>query len=219
MGGLTSGRTPYATTPADRECLKLDVNDFTDVLTDDEDTEYSGTASWGDAEITWRTATEAGRETFRVQYTATQDGSEEHYEYPIRVTRTDCNFGGTRPWWECPRCGDRVGTLYLPPSQGKFYCRDCHDIAYSSSRASGNADRTLRMRYNRLRKKLGADPGHPENSGIPDRPKGMHQETYEELVEELEAVSKQWSQEAFFGPLERHTDADGWPFEAADGDK
>ncbi|WP_188880124.1 hypothetical protein [Halarchaeum nitratireducens] len=95
----------------------------------------------------------------------------------------------------------------LPPSNGEeVCCRDCHDVAYTSSRASGNTDRTLRMRYNRIREKLGAGPAHPNSisAGIPDRPKGMHEETYEGLVEELEQARKEWEQKAYFGPLNDH---------------
>lgn len=203
MGGLTSGRTPYATTPEDRECLKLDVNEFTDAL--NSDGESSGTISWGDAEIAFAIFDEEP-EQIQLKYTTTLDDETVEHDYAIRVTRTECNFGGTRPWWRCPRCRDRVGTLYLPPKARKFYCRDCHDVAYTSSRASGNTDRTLRMRYNRIRKKLGADPAHPNDisAGIPDRPKGMHQETYEDLVKDLEQARREWEQKAYLGPLKDH---------------
>jgi len=210
MGGLTSGRTPYATTPEDHECLKLDVNEFTDALNSDEET--GGTISWGNTEISFAILDEEP-EQLRLQYTTTRDGETVEHNYAIRVTRTECNFGGTRPWWQCPRCGDRVGILYWPPAARKFACRDCHDVAYSSSRASGNDDRTLRMRYNRVRKKLGAEPAHPESieATIPDRPKGMHQETYEELLDELKSVREEWYQKALLGPMKRHTnEAERW---------
>lgn len=203
MGGLTSGRNQYATTPEDRDCLKLNVNEFADAFNSDR--ESGGTISWGDAEIAFAIFDEVP-EQIRLKYTTTLDGETVEHNYTIRITRTKCNFGGTRPWWRCPRCGDRVGTLYVPPKARKFCCRDCHDVAYTSSRASGNTDRTLRLRYNRIRKKLEADPAHPNDisAGIPNRPKGMHEETYEELIEELEQVRKEWEQKAYSGPLNDH---------------
>lgn len=57
MGGIFSGRTAYATTPTDRECLKLDVDEFTDAL--DPDASLSGICGWGEgddaATLRWST--------------------------------------------------------------------------------------------------------------------------------------------------------------------
>lgn len=211
MGGFGSGRTDYATTPSDRDCLKLDVNEFTEIL--GEDGQYAGTYSWergGDrtAQVGWQTDDEYPEE-LALTFAATTGGDEHEITQHIRIAHTECNFGGTRPWWRCPFCSDRVAKLYAVPGEPRFACRECHDFGYTSSRASGNVERTLRMRYNRIRKKLGAEPAHPETfgAGIPDRPKGMHEDTYNQLLEELRQAREEYHERAFLGPLRRMTGA------------
>ena len=208
MGGFGSGRNRYATTPEDRECLKLDINEFTDVL--GTDGSHTGTVSWGDAEIQVAVPqddTEDDGRQVRLNYTTTREGDTTEHDYVIETTRTSCNFGGSRPWWRCPRCWDRVGTLYLPPGRERFACRDCHDVAYTSSRASGNDDRTLRMRFNRIRRKLGAGAASPSSLAYrPDRPKGMHQDTYEELLRELDEAGERWHREVYLAGLQKYGD-------------
>lgn len=211
MGGFGSGRTGYATTPDDRDCLKLDVNEFTEVL--GEEGRYSGTYSWErdgerSAQIGWRTNDETPEE-LTLEYTATINDEPREYTCHIRIEHTECNFGGTRPWFQCPLCQDRVAKLYVVPGEPTFACRGCQNFGYASSRASGCADRTLRMRYNRIRKKLGGEPCHPNSmeARTPNRPKGMHEETYEELVRELRMVKEEWRERAFLMPLQRLTGA------------
>src|SRR5215469_12582307 len=46
----------------------------------------------------------------------------------IEIERTDCNYGGQRAWWTCPRCSGRRRTLYLPPGRNGFACRVCHKL-------------------------------------------------------------------------------------------
>lgn len=217
MGGIFSGRTAYATTPDDRDCLKIDVNEFTEIL--DDDRGVAGTYSWPTgASISWATITDHGRDGIRLQYSLDEAEDEDECErsYPVWITRTECNFGGTRPWFRCPRCEKRLGKLYLPPDEAMFLCRHCHDFGYTSSRASGNVDRTLRMRFNRIRQKLDAEPTHPNNWDAidVDRPKGMHQDTYDELMIELRKARDKWEEEAFFSTLRQY--ADDAPF-AVDG--
>ncbi len=101
--------------------------------------------------------------------------------YPIRLVRTPCNFGGSRVWFQCPAqvCGRRVSILY---GEGIFACRRCYDLAYASSRESP-PDRAAR-RADKLRTKLGWGPGILNDLG--DKPKWMRRGTFERLVEEYE---------------------------------
>lgn len=69
--------------------------------------------------------------------------SDEHFDYPIRMTGTRPNFGGLRWWFLCPvlmrgsrNCGRRVGKLYLPPGGRYFACRACYDLTYESCQTS-----------------------------------------------------------------------------------
>ena len=43
---------------------------------------------------------------------------------------TSENRYGTRFWFACPRCGRRVGKLYVPPGRHKALCRHCHRLRY-----------------------------------------------------------------------------------------
>jgi hypothetical protein len=105
---------------------------------------------------------------------------------PIReeifLEHTPCNYGGERPWFSCPGCRKRRGVLYSV--NGRFRCRQCHDLAYSSTRED-TLDRSIRH-ADRLRKRIGdtsRGPIYRWPKG--DKPKGMHWETYARLREQL----------------------------------
>ncbi len=79
-----------------------------------------------------------GYEALRLSYTMRPAGAEpEHVAYPVRIERTPCRYGGTRPWFLCPGagCGRRCRDLY---QAGRYFvCRRCADLTYSSSQHSG----------------------------------------------------------------------------------
>ena len=95
-----------------------------------------------------------------------------HIDECIRIERTDCNYGGSRPWFQCTRCYRRAAKLFLRGS--RFACRKCHRLVYASQ--SQDAIGRSWLRQNRLEGRLGDDWS---------RPKGMHHQTYERLVERL----------------------------------
>ena len=98
----------------------------------------------------------------------------EDVKEPVPLEWTPCNFGGERPWFICPgmACGRRVAVLYGP---GKYFlCRHCYDLRYESQREDKN-DRALR-RAQRIRQRLGGSANMME--AFPERPKGMHLDTY-----------------------------------------
>jgi len=92
-------------------------------------------------------------------------------EYPVRVVRTPCHLGGSRPWFLRPAlgCGRRVAILY---GGGIFACRHCYRLAYASSREDPG-DRATR-RADRLRERLSWTGNL--NSGGP-KPKWMRWHT------------------------------------------
>jgi hypothetical protein len=101
----------------------------------------------------------------------------EDVREPLSLDWTDCNFGGERPWFVCPRagCGPRVAILYGP---GRcFLCRRCYDLVYESQRENG-MHRALR-RAQGIRERLGGSANMTRP--FPDKPKGMHRSTYERL--------------------------------------
>ena len=139
---------------------------------------HVGTLSWrrGERRTGWI--------SFRVRedhlllvYTA--DG--EPLEYPVRLSRTPCHFGGTRTWLHCPAdgCGRRVRVLY---GGRLFVCRQCARLAYQSTRED-RIDLATR-RGNRIRRRLGWPEGMLNGTGR--RPAGMHATTYRRLADESE---------------------------------
>lgn len=90
----------------------------------------------------------------------------------IRIDRTLCNYGGSRPWFLCPRCSNRCTVLYL--RSGRFRCRTCAGVTYASQ-SEDALDRTWR-RQRKLERRLG------ENW---TRPKGMHHRTRVALLQRI----------------------------------
>lgn len=103
----------------------------------------------------------------------TRQGGIAHGGNPMRqhvpIMTSECNFGGVRYWFGCPRCGRRVAVLYLR-ARG-FACRGCNRIAYASQ-SGDEIDRTWRKQA-KLEQLLG---DHWR------RPKGMHSSTYDRIV-------------------------------------
>ena len=52
------------------------------------------------------------------------------YSQEIAIVSTASNLEGFVRWFICPACQNRVGKLYLPPSEAVLLCRECHDLAY-----------------------------------------------------------------------------------------
>lgn len=91
--------TAYAATPTDRECLKLDVDEFRDVL--DPDASVRGTCGWRNGDnaptLRWSTIDDVQDQAIRLEYVVRASGEQREKQYPIWIERTECNFGGTRP--------------------------------------------------------------------------------------------------------------------------
>jgi hypothetical protein len=214
MGGFGSGRQEYATTPTVEECRHLDVDRIKKY------TEYSGMKGpvyWGDhddPEATITVAAEGDRELdgepraarLRLIYTITDGRTDESedVEYPVPLEYTECNFGGVRPWFRCPgsvdgeACRRRVRKLYLPlyARGARYYlCRHCYDLGYRSSRTSGDDIERAEQRYRKAFAKADAEDrrAHPNNAPyFPERPKGMHHDTFEDLAADVQAARQEW---------------------------
>jgi hypothetical protein len=111
------------------------------------------------------------------RHRGSEDWKDEHY--PVRIVRTRCNLGGSRPWFICPAvgCGRRVAILY---GGSIFACRHCYRLAYPSARED-LCDRAAR-RADRLRERLGWEPGCLNGNG--GKPKWMRWRTFERLAAE-----------------------------------
>lgn len=206
MGGWGSGRREYATTPTVEECRKLDISNLQDLT---ETVGGQGAVWWGDREdpaatITVHPRGDSGLEDeerpsrFRLKYMVTnpRTGESDDLDYTVPLEYTEPNFGGVRPWFQCPECGTRRRTLYLPPrGEDRFLCRECYGLGYLSSRRSGDEMTQAELRYRRAFSKADAENRrpHPNNSPYyPTKPKGMHRETFDDLLEEVREARKDW---------------------------
>jgi len=97
----------------------------------------------------------------------------------IAIDRTECNYGGSRAWWICPRCSKRVAVLW-GDSVG-FACRHCQRLNYQSTRTA-ESSKPFR-RADKLRRQLGWIAGVANDPG--DKPTGMHWRTYLRLMTKL----------------------------------
>ena len=118
----------------------------------------------------------------------------------VRVEHAACPFGGTRPWFCCPRCDSRRLLLYAD-SDGLFGCRRCLKLVFSSQ-DEGKMHRLLR-RQERLHSKLGS----PYRMG---RLKGMHWATFRRICEDLNSVLRK-QQHLRAESARRFLDKHGWP--------
>lgn len=92
----------------------------------------------------------------------------------VPVVRTECNYGGSRPWFQCPQCNGRAGVLYY---WGRFACRKCFRLCYSSQ-CEDAFHRAIR-RMGKIAVRLGGEYGF-----FPDKPARMRWTTYERLYEQ-----------------------------------
>jgi hypothetical protein len=213
MGGWGSGREEYATTPTVEECRSIDMDDLKEIT---EHVDARGELYWGgkedpDSWLKWRTEGETTvngedrPERVRFIYTTTykRNGREvekNRVNYAVPVDYTEPNYGGVRPWFICPECTTRRRKLYLPRKRGytRYLCRECYDLVYTSSRSSGNEIDRARQRYKKAFAKADAEnrAPHPNNAPYtPDRPKGMHQETFAELRWEVTLAEMEYTEE------------------------
>ncbi len=107
-----------------------------------------------------------------LDYSLTQNGERRSISERVALMYKPCNFGGARPWFQCPRCARQVAVLYM--RSGRFACRHCQRVSYSSQSEDEMA-RTWREQR-RIEERIGEDW---------QRPKGMRLRTYERLRDRL----------------------------------
>jgi hypothetical protein len=142
-----------------------------------------------------------------LQYTY---GGDDEHEYPVALEYTEPHFGGTRPWFRCPAkdCGRRCAILY---GGELFVCRECHDLAYPRENMSGSPAKVAKHRLYKLADRLDVDTSNYAPATLPwtpERPKGMHRETYRELLEEYREAYQE-HERAFYAGLVKRLEAAG----------
>lgn len=119
-----------------------------------------------------------------------QTGSSKEIYQTIPLVRSDCAFGGQRPWFLCPSvpgagdCSTRTAILYLGQTPW-FACRKCHNLGYVSQ--SEPIGRRGIQRAREIRLKLGGGPNLLQP--FPDRPKGMHRKNFLRMREAYEKAA------------------------------
>lgn len=113
----------------------------------------------------------ANEASIELAYRYTFAEGERDVRAPVRMERTPCRFGGSRSWFNCPRCNRRVAMLYL---WGYPACRTCCRMGYPSQ-SEDAIDRSWR-RTRKIEERLGGEwPAR--------KPKWMRQTTYDRLWE------------------------------------
>lgn len=107
-----------------------------------------------------------------LRYSITGDGEARHIDDRVNLINKPCHFGGTRPWFQCPRCARQVAVLYM--RSGRFACRHCQRVAYTSQ-SEDILGRTWIMQR-KLEARL---------DEYWQRPKGMRQATHQRLLDRL----------------------------------
>src|SRR4051794_40840100 len=135
MGGYRSGRSGGRLTVEDG--LILNINKLVREQTFRPNQSRQGSLVWTDSYTGERTASigfqadldeEHGR--VRLTYTSTHpwSGEKRDADYWIELTTTPQPFGGRRWWFVCPKRGDLVSKLHLPPGTPTFASRQAYRL-------------------------------------------------------------------------------------------
>ena len=187
MGGMGSGRSGGRPTVEDG--LTLNLNRLIREYAFHPNQSCRGSLAWTNsatgqrvASINYQADLAEERGWVRLTYTSTHpwSGEKRHSDDWIELITTPQPFGGRRWWFLCPRTGQRVSKLYLPPGAFTFASRRVYRLAYKSQRKSPY-DRAINSAF-KLRHKLGAKGG----IGDPiDKPKWMRWRTFDREMETL----------------------------------
>lgn len=172
MGGMGSGR-PRKHRKYLGDCLQLVAGKLREQLGKPG---YSGGLTWSRggeqiAAIGIRTEADA----LLLDYQA--NGQTMHERIALEFQAR--HLGGGQWYFLCPRCGERRSKLYL--NVVRFACRECVGLPYRTTSMTDEA-RYLKT-YNRERCRLDPKAAEWVVGAIPDRPKGMRQDIYEQIVE------------------------------------
>lgn len=117
--------------------------------------------------------------SYRQRLPGKQHFADKTYAVPIEWSL--CNYGGRRAWFRCPvaGCERRVAILYFGT---ELACRQCCLLAYHTQRVPAHYRAIYRAQA--IRRKLGGSINL--SLPLPEKPSGMHWETYFRLCREAE---------------------------------
>lgn len=114
------------------------------------------------------------------------DGTEARQSAVVRLTSSHQPLGGARMWLACPKCGRGCRVLYALCG---FRCRVCAGLIHTSQ-TTHKAGRAL-LQVQKLRMGLGGSASLCDP--FPDKPKGMHWQTYRRLEAQYEELQTRWT--------------------------
>lgn len=137
---------------------------------------YRGSVSWSyNGEPSGSISFLTHENGIQAKYWVEEYGEErQNFDYLIQTTSTPCHFGGSRPWFRCPRCYERVGVLYM--RSAVFRCRQCAQVHYECQGETrwARARRQAEKISNRL---------HTDEEYYFVKPRGMHWKTFNRLCD------------------------------------
>lgn len=198
MGGYGSGGRNWTGRPLDWQTTALAANDVAKAGALEDGAVHSWWWRWSNGqESSIKTHGRGRHQGVVLDYThyPLNGGETRQVWTHVAVDWTPCHFGGFRVWWLCPTCGRRCLKIY--GWGGRHACRVCQRVAYATQRETPE-DR-IQTRANKLRKRLGGEPGVEM---MPRKPKGMHWRTFERHYAELLAADDafyRWVEVRFAG--------------------
>ena len=165
--------------PLVEECLKLNAKNIKDILLGPPS---KGEISWGDSCVGFeRTADNK----LIIRYRCLVRGCPyESVIERIPIELKPCNYGGMRAYLHCPECGRRVLDLYQYGA--RFLCRQCHSLAYLSTRQKDRE--RLSDQGNKVAAKLGLESCWDWDHISEDwgRPRWIHKSTFRRLQDKAQ---------------------------------
>ncbi|WP_188764191.1 hypothetical protein [Sandarakinorhabdus glacialis] len=109
-------------------------------------------------------------------YSRGSGATQESVIQRVTLIHSKPHLGGRRWWLLCPFRTRRALKLYLPPGGDRFACAKAWGLAHRSQRMRAD-DRCFEAMF-RMQRQLGGREGF--GAGLPPRPKGMWQRTYDQ---------------------------------------
>jgi len=164
------------------DCRCLDINRMVKLGAIKNDCLKSGSWQWVDnetgekkASISYETNTlDKNNPYVRLYYTLTLWDKKIDYKIPLSLTRP--HYGGERFWFVCTVKGIRTSKLYLPAGGDIFASRQAYRLLYGSQ-SETSVDRAFRKKWKIV--------GKTKGDNFPIKPKGMHDKTFERILDEF----------------------------------
>jgi hypothetical protein len=112
-------------------------------------------------------------------------GISRRVDCTLEIDRCAGGFGSRR-MFRCPKCGKRCAVVYC--GGGTFACRKCLGLGYASE--AENVIGRIWRKQKKIEQRLAGGAGEWDG----EKPRGMHQSTFDRLVEALDQIEYEKSQ-------------------------